>query len=180
MSLETARTITIPEGVEASIEKGVVKATGPKGQLERRLVYPHITIDKVDSSIVVDTSVQRKKQIAMIGTFASHIQNMITGVTSGFQYRLKVVYSHFPIQTKVVEGWVSIGNFLGERKSRRARILGDQTNVEIAGDEITVSGIDKEAVGQSAANIEQATRIRRRDPRVFQDGIYIVSKGEMQ
>ena len=49
--------------------------------------------------------------------------------------------------------------------------------VEIKGDEVVVSGIDKEAVGQTAANIEQTTRIRGYDPKVFQDGIYPVDKG---
>jgi large subunit ribosomal protein L6 len=42
---------------------------------------------------------------------------------------------------------------------------------------VTLWGVNKEEVAQSAANIEQATRIRRYDPRVFQDGIYIVRKG---
>jgi large subunit ribosomal protein L6 len=49
--------------------------------------------------------------------------------------------------------------------------------VALGADEVTVAGIDKESVGKTAANIEHATRIRERDPRVFQDGVYIVERG---
>jgi len=48
--------------------------------------------------------------------------------------------------------------------------------VEAKGENVTVSGIDKEKVGQTAANIERATKVKKRDIRVFQDGVYIVSK----
>jgi large subunit ribosomal protein L6 len=48
--------------------------------------------------------------------------------------------------------------------------------VALGSDEVTVTGIDKETVGKTAANIEHATRIRERDPRVFQDGVYIVER----
>ena len=51
----------------------------------------------------------------MVGTLASHINNMIVGVTNGFEYRMKVVYSHFPIQLKVASDELIINNFLGER-----------------------------------------------------------------
>ena len=68
-----------------------------------------------------------------------------------------------------------IGNFLGEKKPRLARILGE-TKVKVSGNEVVVSGISKEDVGQTAANIEQVTKIKRFDPRIFQDGIYIVDK----
>jgi len=101
---------------------------------------------------------------------------MMSGVAYGFQYKLKLVYSHFPIQVKVEGRTISIDNFLGERKPRSARIMGE-SSVVVQGDELVVTGIDKEEVGQTAANIEQATRIKGRDPRVFQDGIYLVEKG---
>lgn len=108
-------------------------------------------------------------------TFKAHINNMIKGVTEGFKYRLKVVYSHFPMTVKVQGDEVVIENFLGEKNPRRAKILPGVT-VKVKGSEIEVEGIDKEAVGQTAANIEQATRITKWDRRVFQDGIYIVEK----
>lgn len=165
--------IPIPDDVNVSIEGCMVKVSGPKGELQREFVYPGVTIVKMDSKVVVDTQFVKKTQSAMVGTFVSHIQNMIMGVTKGFEYKLKVVYAHFPIQVKVEGSTVSIGNFLGERKPRKAKIL-PNVDVQIGNDEIFVRGINKEAVAQTAANVEQATRIKRRDPRVFQDGIYMV------
>jgi large subunit ribosomal protein L6 len=52
--------------------------------------------------------------------------------------------------------------------------------VEIKSENITVTGIDREKVGQTVANIERATKIRKRDIRVFQDGVYRTSKGGRQ
>jgi large subunit ribosomal protein L6 len=101
---------------------------------------------------------------------------MIQGVTEGFEYKMKTVYSHFPIKTTLQEKQIIIDNFLGEKYPRKANILGE-TTVEIKGDEIILTGADIEQVSQTAANIERATRIKKRDRRVFQDGIYITQKG---
>ena len=123
----------------------------------------------------IQFALDRKRQRAMVGTLASHIGNMIAGVTKGYEYRMKVVYSHFPIQLKAASGELVISNFLGERKSRSARIL-DGVKVDVLKDEVVVTGINKENVGQTMANIEQATRVRGFDIRVFQDGVYLVEK----
>jgi large subunit ribosomal protein L6 len=104
------------------------------------------------------------------------MNNMIHGVTEGFQYKMKTVYSHFPIKTNVEGNTFVIQNFLGERSPRKALIL-EGVKVEAKGDDVTVNGIDKEKVGQTVANIERATAVKRRDIRVFQDGIYRTSKG---
>jgi Ribosomal protein L6P/L9E len=101
---------------------------------------------------------------------------MMVGITRGFEYKLKVVYAHFPIQLELKEDKLVINNFLGEKKSRVAKIVGD-AKVKIDKDIITVTGAAKEEVGQTAANMEQSTKIKRRDPRVFQDGIYLISRG---
>jgi len=176
--------IPIPEGVNVTINGRMVKVEGPKGAIERELWHPglQIQIEKRDSGseIVIKVVSARKKERAMTGTYASHLKNMITGVRDGFFYKLKIVHAHFPMQVAVTKegNGVAISNFLGERKPRIAKV-GETVKVEIKGKEreIVVSGIDKEAVGQTAANIEQTTRIKGYDPRVFQDGIYIVQKG---
>jgi len=172
---EPKEIIPIPEGVNVEKEGDLVKVSGPKGELQRELEFPGISIEKKDREIVVSTPIPRRIETAMVGTFASHIRNMMMGVTEGFERKLRIVYAHFPIQVKVMGEVVSIGNFLGERKPRKAKILGN-SNVQVSGDEVIVTGIDKEMVCQTAANIEQATRIRRFDPRVFQDGIYVVEE----
>lgn len=176
--------IPIPENVNLTISGRLVKVEGPKGAIERELWQPglRIQIEKRDNGdeIVIRGDSERKKKRAMAGTYASHLKNMITGVESGFFYRLKVVHAHFPTQIAVAKDGnsISVSNFLGEKKARIAKI-GEGVKVEIKGkgEEIVVSGIDKELVGQTAANLEQTTRIKGYDPKVFQDGIYLVEKG---
>jgi large subunit ribosomal protein L6 len=169
------RRVAIPEGVTARIDGTVFSVSGPKGELSRNLRYPRIGLLLDGDELVVSTDSERKKILAMVGTLAAHANNMCTGVTEGFEYRMKVVYSHFPIQIKVSGTRLEIVNFLGEKESRFVRV-DEGVDLKLGSDEITLSGIDKEAVGQTAARIEKGTKVRRRDPRVFQDGIYIVEK----
>lgn len=171
----TDRSVTIPAGVTVTMEGSVVMVKGKKGELNRDMWYPNINIT-IEGNVIRLTTDSKKKQItSMVGTLAAHVSNMCTGVSSGFQYSLKVVYSHFPIQLKVQGDIFEIVNFLGEKFPRHAKIL-KGTTVKVGNDEVTVTGIDKEVVGATASNIERATRIRDRDPRVFQDGIYIISR----
>ncbi|MEM3356509.1 MAG: 50S ribosomal protein L6, partial [Candidatus Bathyarchaeia archaeon] len=102
----------------------------------------------------------RKKEAAMVGTIYSHIQNMITGVEKGFSYKLKIVFSHFPISVKVQDKAVVIENFTGERRARKAKIIGD-VKVKVQSEDVVVEGINLEDVSQTAANIEQATKVKR-------------------
>jgi len=175
MAKEISRTVEIPAGVTVGYDNRVMTVKGPKGQNIRELHYPGIMITIEAGLVTIDTEIQRKKFKAMVGTFASHINNMILGVTEGFEYKMSIVYSHFPMQTKVEGKTFIINNFLGEKKARISKIVGE-TNVKISGNSVTVSGICKEDVGQTTANIEQKTKIKRFDPRVFQDGIYVVEK----
>ena len=167
--------VEIPEGVEVTVEGNTVKVKGPKGELERELKYPGVQIFTEDGKVVVFKEFPRRRDIAIARTFKAHIANMIRGVTEGFTYRLKVLYSHFPMTVKVQGDEVLIENFLGEKNPRKAKILPGVT-VKVMGQEIVVESIDKEKAGQTAANIEQATKINKWDRRVFQDGIYIVEK----
>lgn len=175
--MENKRTVNIPEGVNITIDNIKVMVSGPLGQNQRDLWYPGITIKKEDSSLVIESGIPRREQMAIMGTFESHLKNMITGVTKGYEYTMKVVYSHFPIQLKTEGNKILINNFLGEKKSRKANIAGN-SKVEIKGDHVIITGINKEEVGQTAANIRMATKIKRFDPRVFQDGVYLVETGQ--
>ena len=102
---------------------------------------------------------------------------MITGVTKGYSYKLKIVFSHFPITVKVQNKSVLIENFTGERRARSVKILGD-VKVKIDPEDIIITGSNLEQVSQTAANIEQSTRVRNKDPRVFLDGIYVYERNE--
>jgi large subunit ribosomal protein L6 len=167
--------LPIPEGVNATVQGTVLHVSGPKGNLERDMRFPQISVKVDGEEVVIATSSERKRITAMVGTYGAHTKNMFTGVTEGFEYHMKVVYSHFPIQLKLQGNRLEITNFLGEKKSRYARIE-QGVSAKVGNDEIILSGIDKEAVGTSSANIEHATRIRNRDPRVFQDGIYHIRR----
>lgn len=168
--------IEIPEGVEVNVEGQSISVKSAKVSLERTFEHPKIRIEKKDQALVVSCEYPRKKEKAMVGTVRAHINNMIKGVTNGFEYRMKIVYSHFPIKAGVRDDRFVIENFLGEKHPRYAQLIGD-TKVTVKGDLVTLTGPNKEHVGQSAVNIENATRIKGYDPRVFQDGIYIVNKG---
>jgi large subunit ribosomal protein L6 len=167
--------IPIPDGASVELTGKTLTVTGEKGSITRTFKAPSITIEKGDKIISVLTASRRKKDMAVMGAVRSHIANMVHGVQEGYEYSLKIFYAHFPMNVSVEENRVKIDNFLGEKYPRYARIVGD-TQVKISGDVITVSGIDKESVGQTAANLEQATRIKEKDPRVFQDGIYLFEK----
>jgi large subunit ribosomal protein L6 len=149
---------------------------GPKGQLTRNMRFPQVVVTCDDKEVTISTESKRKEITAMVGTLEAHTKNMCKGVTEGFEYHMKVVYSHFPIQLKLQGNKLDIANFLGEKKARYARVEQGVT-AKVANDEVVLTGIDRELVGTSAANIEHATHIRNRDPRVFQDGIYIVRRG---
>jgi len=173
-----AREIAIPEVVVVTVLGNMIKGSGEKGELEKKLIVPKdVKIEKLSNKIVVSASSERRKGLALVGTVAAHVRNAIEGVTKGFTYKLKVCFSHFPITVKVEGDRVVIQNFLGERKPRYAKIFG-KTQVKVEGPEITVSGIDVDDVSQTAGSIERATRIVGYDRRKFQDGIFIVSKGE--
>ena len=167
--------IPIPEGITVTVDEAVT-VKGSKGTLTRNFNNAKaISISVEDGNVVVQARFPKKKEKAMLGTIKSHINNMIIGLTDGFTYNMKIVYAHFPMTVKKAGNKITIENFLGERHPRSAKIVGD-ANVQIKGDEVIVSGINKEHVGQTMANMEQATKIKGRDPRVFQDGIYLVSK----
>ncbi|MEF8841443.1 MAG: 50S ribosomal protein L6 [Haloarculaceae archaeon] len=167
--------IEIPEGVTAGMDHLDVTVEGPNGSVTRRLWYPDITVSVEGSEVVVSAEEDDAKTLSTVGTFESHVRNMIHGVTEGWEYQMEVFYSHFPMQIEAEADEVVISNFLGERHPRRAEIRGD-TEVRIDGEEITLSGPSIEDVGQTAADIEQLTRVKDKDTRVFQDGVYITQK----
>jgi large subunit ribosomal protein L6 len=167
--------IEIPAGIEVRQEGNTIAVKGPKGELSREFLHPKISTKTKDNQVAFISDDDRKKSVALLGTFAAHLKNMFTGVTSGWEARLKVVYSHFPMKVAVEVDSVIIQNFMGERSPRTSKIVG-QTKVDAKKDDIIVTGIDKEDVGQTAANMEIVTKVTKYDRRIFQDGIYITQK----
>ncbi len=168
--------VQIPPEVKVEQRGSEIMVSGPKGELRRTFVHPRLKIELKGENAVVWCELPKKKEKALIGTWAAHIGNMVKGVTEGFEYELKLVYSHFPVKISVKGNEFVIENFIGEKRKRSAKIL-DGVKVNISKDIIKVTSTDKEKAGQTAANIEKATRIKGYDLRVFQDGIYITKKG---
>lgn len=168
--------VVVPQDVNIEIEGKTVKVSGPKGELEREFKhFFDIKMEKKDDKVIVSSDSDRRKVKAMVGTIASHIKNMIIGVTGGFTYKMRVVYSHFPVTVKVEGNKVLIHNFLGEKVPRVAKIVGN-TKVDVQGQDIILTGINKEDVGLTSSNIEQTCRITKYDRRVFMDGIFPVEE----
>lgn len=176
-AVEVSRTIQIAEDIEMTIEGRKVTIKGQKGTLTRDFRHAPVSMEIVGKTMRVWAEWPRKKEAALVGTICSHIQNMITGVSKGFTYKLKIVFSHFPISAKVRDNTVLIENFTGERNPRKAKIVGN-AKVKIQSEDIIVQDLSLENVSQTAANIEQATKVKRKDPRVFLDGIYVYEQVE--
>lgn len=173
------RSLPIPEGVQLSIDGRTIKAVGPKGTLEEDFSHLPVSFALEGKSIRIYSQWARKREVALVGTALAHVRNMVRGVNSGFTYKLKLVYAHFPITVKVNEKdkKLTIDNFTGEKTPRSAKIVG-AAKVKVAGDEVHVQGNSLADVSQTAANIQAATRIPDKDQRVFLDGIYIFEKSE--
>ncbi|MFC7213021.1 50S ribosomal protein L6 [Saliphagus sp. GCM10025334] len=167
--------LDIPDDVTAEVDHLDVTIEGPEGSVTRRLWYPDVTVDVDDDRVVIESETENAKTNATVGTFESHVRNAFHGVTEGWEYEMEVFYSHFPMQVRVEGDEVVIENFLGEKAPRRTTIHGD-TEVNVDGEALTLSGPNKEHVGQTAADIEQLTKVKGKDTRVFQDGVYITQK----
>tara|TARA_Y100001970_G_scaffold117242_1_gene145834 strand:- start:5720 stop:6283 length:564 start_codon:yes stop_codon:yes gene_type:complete len=176
--------INLPDGVSATISGNDVTLAKDGKSLTREFRHPRLEVRDSSGGIEVFCDLPRRKEKALAGTWAAHLNNMARGVDSGFTYKLRAVYSHFPMTIKVQGNEMTITNLFGEKVPRIAKLpwgSGDNDEVQVKVSnktEITVSGADREKVGQTAANIERACHIKKRDRRVFQDGIYIWSKGE--
>lgn len=175
MKKKVTEEIEIPQNIEIEISKiGEIKINGPKGKTSKILKYPRIKITKKENKIII-TSTGSRNELKLINTFKSHIYNLIKGVIEGYVYELKICSGHFPITVEKKDGILLIKNFLGERVPRKAKIL-PEVNIEIKGDNIILESVSKESAGETASNIERATRITKRDRRRFQDGIFLTKK----
>jgi large subunit ribosomal protein L6 len=121
---EISRIIPVPNDVAISIAGKTVTVKGKNATLARDFSYAPISLEADGKNVRISAQWPRKKEAAMVGTIESHIKNMITGVTKGYTYKLKIVFSHFPITVKIQNKAVLVENFTGERRARKAKILG--------------------------------------------------------
>jgi large subunit ribosomal protein L6 len=180
MKLHLIEKVEIPEGIEATLigdAHKTLKVKGEKGENERKFILSGITLDKKDNEIIIEAKKATKREKKMMNTVKAHILNMIKGASEGFEYKLKICFSHFPITVEVSgdgQG-ATIKNFLGEKIDRHVTLPG---GVEVKADKefVTINSPNKELAGQAAANFEKATWVRLKDRRIFQDGIWITEK----
>lgn len=169
------RVMEMPEGVTVRLQGRTLSVRGKLGEAKKNFEKVGVNLSVDANRVTVSPFSKKKKDNVIINTVASLVNNMVSGVTKGYTYRLKVVYAHFPISVKTKGSQILIENFVGERSPRVANISGD-CKVSVEGDDIIVKGVSLEDVGQTSANVELATKIRKKDQRVFLDGVYIYQK----
>ncbi|XP_076057961.1 ribosomal protein L9 [Oratosquilla oratoria] len=181
----TSQTVVIPDGIDVKVKNRVVKVKGPRGDLTRSFRSMQLDMTakknkKGETLVKVDKWFGNKKQVAAVRTVCSHIENMVKGVTKGYQYKMRAVYAHFPINCVISQDntLVEVRNFLGEKYIRKVHMA---PGVKISTsskmkDELILEGNNLEAVSQSAAHIQQSTTVKRKDIRKFLDGVYVSEK----
>ncbi len=175
MKKELYQIIEVPEGIEASINGNELIVKGKEGELKREFNLGKLEFNKKDNKITIGNKKSTKTEKRAMNTIVAHIKNMLKGVEEKFEYQLKICFNHFPITIDAKEDHGIIKNFLGEKIPRRVEFP-KGTDIDIKKDFITVRAMDKELAGQAAANFEKATKVRNKDRRVFQDGIFITNK----
>ncbi len=167
--------VELPDGVSAALQGRTLSMKGKLGESKKRFDKVNVNIAVEGNKVVISPFSRKKKDNVIINTVRSILNNMVTGVTKGYTYKVKIVYAHFPITVKTKGHQVLVENFIGERSPRVSEIIGD-TKVTVEGDDVIVKGVSVEDVGQTAANIELATKIKKKDQRIFLDGLYIYHK----
>jgi len=186
--IENEETLQVPENVKISIKSRSVKVTGPRGELCKDLSHLAVVFDIPKKGILrMRIFHGARKQVAALRTIRTLINNMIIGVTRGFEYKMRYVYAHFPINVNIDTNKetglpeVEIRNFLGEKLTRRIKMRpGVGVNISSKQkDELILHGNSLEFVSQCAADIQQICRVRNKDIRKFLDGIYVSERGNV-
>ncbi|MGD9275704.1 MAG: 50S ribosomal protein L6 [Candidatus Pacearchaeota archaeon] len=175
MKQKIIKEIEIPEGVEVKIDGRVLTVKGSEGELSREFEMEGFRFEVKEGKIIIGYDKSTKREKKLINTTDAHIHNMINGVQNKFEYKLKICFNHFPITIDLKDNEAVIKNFLGEKIPRHAKIV-NGAEVNVKGQGITITSLNKEVAGQTAANFEKATKVKNRDRRIFQDGIFITSK----
>lgn len=167
--------IEIPEGVKVSLQEETLLVDGKLGRAEKSFTKIPVHLRVEEGRVKLKAVGARKKDYAILNTARSIVRNLCEGVQDGYTVKLKVVYAHFPITIKTKGDTMLIENFQGERAARTAKIVGD-SKVTPKGEDVIVTGHVLTDVTQTAANLQQSTRIKGKDHRVFLDGVYVYEK----
>jgi len=168
--------IEIPEGISAAIENSRIIMKKNNDELQVKL-NARIKTTIEGSKIILEIKKATKNSKKIFGTIKAHIKNMIKGLTKKFKYRLQISNVHFPMSVAFDKdkSEIVVKNFLGEKKERRIKIA-EGVDARVNKDEIELESVNIEKAGQCAADIEKGTKVRNKDRRIFQDGIFITEK----
>ena len=149
MSRIGKKPILIPEGVEVKIEGNIVRIKGPKGELSQA-IRPEIKVEIKEDKIIVSPQKETKQTKAFWGLFRALLFNMIEGVTAGFEKKLEIQGIGFKATVEGEDILLNVGY------SHQVKIkIPPEIKISVEKNIITVSGIDKELVGQIAAKIRR-------------------------
>ena len=150
MSRIGRKPITVPAGVTVSIEPEMVRVNGPKGELSER-IHRDITVEQNDDTITVTRPTDRGEHRAMHGLYRSLVANMVVGVTDGYQKALEIQGVGYRAALKGRDLELALG--YSHPVSIKAP---DGIDFEVpTPTRVIVKGIDKQLVGEIAANIRK-------------------------
>ena len=174
--------VEVPQGVKVDVERVGpydyrVVVQGPLGRIEKVYRNIPVVIRVEDGRVVFEVFNARKREYAMLGLFKGLFRNLFLGVTRGWRYRVKVIYTHFPMIVKVERNNVVIENFLG-RKSKIVVPIPEGVKVQVMGrEDVIVEGVDRDVVSRFAWELEAATELRgeeRPSPHGREGGLGVV------
>jgi large subunit ribosomal protein L6 len=168
-------TIPVPDPVKVTEKHRIISIEGPLGNTRKDFKRIPVYLQISGKNVVLKSLGTRKRDYAIFKTAESLINSLIKGVQKGYTFKMKIVYAHFPITVKVKDGHIHVENFQGERASRVSKIFGD-TKVVPKGDDVIITGPVLTDVSQTAAALQQNTKVKNKDSRVFLDGIYLFEK----
>ena len=168
-------TIPIPDKVKIILTKKMLYVEGPLGKTRKDFKRIPVVLSVDDKSVLLKSLGTRKRDYAIFNTAQSIIKSLIEGVQKGYTFKMKIVYAHFPITIKIKDRNILVENFQGERAPRISKIRGD-TKVVTKGDDVVLTGPVLTDVSQTAASLQQNTKVKNKDHRVFLDGIYLFEK----
>ncbi len=168
--------IEIPEGINCEIKDNYVFVRKRENELKRKL-NSLIDVFVKNGKIIIESEKPTRREKKIFGTTKAHIKNIIEGLKQKFKYKLQVCAVHFPMTVNFDKqnNILIVKNFLGEKSDRKIKIK-QGVDINIDKDIIEIESIDKELAGQVAGDIEKATKVTKKDRRVFQDGIFIIEK----
>jgi large subunit ribosomal protein L6 len=177
MKKNIKKIIKIPEDIQVELKLREITIKKDSTMIIRKFKIKNLKIFIEDKQLIIEKQNANKREKKLINSLTSHIESIINGLKTQYEYKLQICSVHFPMTVKNEKNTITIKNFLGERKDRTVNIS-PEVSMKIDNDIITLSSANKELAGQEAAKIESLTKVRSKDRRIFQDGIWIIKKSK--